>query len=282
MCHPATQARRTSSVQVTQSRFFIQKYNSGEVLPCSSKLKNETTRIHKDNGPNKEKLMPLSDRLLCNGIAISRTYKPVDIRRPLTFCSSWQKIGKHDFAIWWSVANEPKRKQKWNKLGLTNEGWDIIKPQFSTKRICTYSLTPDPSSLTRILQAPPCLTLHAIKRQNKQETSPATIYLLHIYDKKVSHIPSIEFKPWIRKFMESHLNEQQISDFRDAFSLFDKNNDGMFFMFPLILHCNAFLHPKNSGFSVTTLNFMDLQLNASECSSTTSLCYVWVWKLWVI
>jgi hypothetical protein len=79
--------------------------------------------------------------------------------------------------------------------------------------------------------------------------------------------------------MESHLNEQQISDFRDAFSLFDKNNDGMFFMFPLILHCNAFLHPKNSGFSVTTLNFMDLQLNASECSSTTSLCYVWVWKL---
>ncbi|XP_052137267.1 putative calmodulin-like protein 6 [Oryza glaberrima] len=26
--------------------------------------------------------------------------------------------------------------------------------------------------------------------------------------------------------MESHLNEQQISDFRDAFSLFDKNNDG--------------------------------------------------------
>lgn len=141
---------------------------------------------------------------------------------------------------------------------------------------------PDPSSLTRILQAPPCLTLHAMKRQNKQETSPATIYLLHIYDKKVSHIPSIEFKPWIRKFMESHLNEQQISDFRDAFSLFDKNNDGMFFMFPLILHCNAFLHPKNSGFSVTTLNFMDLQLNASECSSTTSLCYVWVWKPWVI
>lgn len=188
MCHPATQARRTSSVQVTQSRFFIQKYNSGEVLPCSSKLKNETTRIHKDNGPNKEKLMPLSDRLLCNGIAISRTYKPVDIRRPLTFCSSWQKIGKHDFAIWWSVANEPKRKQKWNKLGLTNEGWDIIKPQFSTKRICTYSLTPDPSSLTRILQAPPCLTLHAIKRQ-KQARNISSYYIspTHLRQESFTH-----------------------------------------------------------------------------------------------